>query len=261
MPRVRNLSDSSTVPAVAPAVSNQLAVADSLPAWLAEVPVESAPLDRPTAPYVANASTRSSRWDSLRASGCQDGDFYLTDESGQVFPLRPFRYHLVCAVAYHTAMDAQGEVTAAAAPSGDRPPEGMDEHYLAIVIADLNGVLIPAKLEVRRTKVGAIRPAIAALQQASSPDWPSLSAEHRASASFPLPLGRFLATATTVRRVARSTGNAYHAGTCACRPSTTEERSRLAAALNDAAFLARLEAVRASWDARNVRLQQLAQGV
>lgn len=198
--------------------------------------------------YIGQLQDRSGCKAQALASGCQLGDFYLSDKGG-VTPLRPFRFFLLTAAAFQSEMSATGDVVFATRDLTARRAN-THEHYVTVVLADVNGTWFPAKADFRKAQQQVAAAAIGAVRAAADPDFPKQSDAHKIASVFPQPFGRVVTTVSIEKRVSKSSGQPYYACSGSVAPATLSEIESLAEAFKDPGFLELLDDAKKNFDDR-----------
>lgn len=277
MPKVNNLSSGKASTPTAPAKSNPAPSAPSasngsiqlkednvgaiakqinVPAWLAQSSMPEIS-DREFGGFVGFASTFSEKWIEQSQAGLKDGQIYLYHNK-QYIPLDKIEFFILHGVSYQTLMVGKAGTFKFATKDmslsvDEMPKEGMNvsqQHYVMLVLVNVNGNLIPIKGDFRGTKSGGMESAIRAVEAAATPEWAQLSDRHRVACQFPQPYGRVYVTGTTSRQVSKTTGNPYYRLDCSPQPANLAQLQLLIEAFGDEEFRAALEEAKVNFDSR-----------
>jgi hypothetical protein len=216
--------------------------------------------------YVGFASTKSPSWPTQSAAGLTDGDIHIAYNRG-LTKLMPMTFWLYTHETFKTVMLQSGEISYAtrdttkhAVPPGI-PGRKLETHLVGVAIVDVNGQLVPSKIEARGTKEGCLSGAILAIKQAMDPKWPSLSDAHKVAAAFTFPWGRVANIANTIPKTVQSgenKGAPYKVGTCLSKPSTIEQMKKLTEAFSDKQFQVDAEIAVRAFETRVQQLDNIA---
>jgi hypothetical protein len=244
MPPVRTLTTAAVATPTAEKPQSALAV----PAWAsAPLAVPDEPLKGPRAAFVGVLQGDTGKRQALQAAGCADGDFYV-DDGGAITPLKPLKFWLLQAQPFRTKMAASGDIVAASLDFHDK--SAGDEHVVTLVIVDTGKALVPAKADFRRSQWQVGNDAINGVRRAASPDFPNESDAAKVAAQFPAPFGRIVITASTQRKIGRQSGKPYYEATGVATPASVTDLQRLADAMQDPDFLARVSEAEGSYKYR-----------
>jgi hypothetical protein len=191
-------------------------------------------------PYVSFVDQRSPAFVKLSihlrdlASG--DPVLVLPDPQRPV-KLSPMRFYLLQFFQHYSIVDSTGNITemTRVAPEG---PSDFKEHVESLILIANGETLTPARCTFKTTKVNAIHSAIAALEDAATPDWSGRSPEHRASLAIPHAWARFISTVKLKHATGKASGFAYVAASSTYSPAGPADWELLAKHLQDPAFIA-----------------------
>jgi hypothetical protein len=216
-----------------------------------------------SAPYIGFASPRSQSWEPLRQLfpkiteatpfvGMPGGDFELAD---------PLIFYVVRFRQFWSQRSEDDNYTIQTVEFSD-PGRHSDlrEEFLAACIVQLNQRLVPTVSFFGGTKAGALRQAADTLCQAGSPDWAKRSKAHAATASFPLPFGRFLTQVTIEPKISKEKGRSYQLAVGHVRPATLEELALLTEMMRDVEFRRQFKAALEVYALRLKVLEEIAGG-
>lgn len=175
--------------------------------------------------YGFYASSRSKNYDKCLKAGAAEGDAVISVE-GNLVALKTFKYFLAAAFACRSKMENDGSISAVNLDAKTYRNETPDEHYVTLLIAFVNGKLIPVKFDFRTTKSKAAAEPIRTLHQSITPEWGNLSPQHRDTMAYQIPWGRVVTETTTQRRVSAK-GLVYHETIPVSRPATPDEMKAL----------------------------------
>lgn len=240
------------------------AMAKNVPAWLQKDNSMPETSDREFGGFVGFASTFSQKWPEMSNAGLRDGQIYIYQEKSYI-PLEKLEFFLLMGESYQTLMVGQSGnfkfATKDMSLSVDEMPrEGQNvsqQHYIMLMIVNVNGSLIPIKGDFRGTKSGGMESAIRAVEAAATPEWASLSDKHRVACQYPKAFGRVYITGSTSRQVSKTSGNAYHRLDCSPNPSNIAQLQMLVDAFSNEDFLAKLEEAKVNFDSRVKFLDEL----
>lgn len=228
MPVIKNLTKTET-PAPTTAVARYQSTA---PAMLPDVKPNN------SGSYIACYDKDDDKSaDELDAAGIPLGELYLRLE-GAATRVNPLQFHLLDARMFFTWMNPAGELAKVAAAER----EGLDEHFVTLLLVRVGDKLVPSCSTFRKTKSGIAKTAVAALKAAHDPSWGDKSELHKVTMRVPEPWGRFIVTATTRKQVGKGSGMPYYAGRATVKPVGLDDIARYSAAFQDAEFLEAFEA-------------------
>lgn len=210
---------------------------------------------RAMAPYVVFGHPMSPGWGKFVGSypDAKEGQQFLV-QNEKVTRLDQFRYSLMTAKQYW----AEGDQEGVKAVSLTEKPHPFKEVIEAVVLVYLGELLIPATVQFRSVKTGAVLPAVKALEQAASPDWAKLSQAHELTLVCQKPFMRFFAEVQLGNmKTSKSSGMRYLPASCVIKPTTAVEWKILAAHFsgeNTTAFYAALNEAADTFERRMAEL-------
>lgn len=270
MPTVKNLvSDPVANPVAAPqpaageiakttptggsiAVPSFITQQPALPAGLADVQ------DSGVA-YVGICTNRSKSYAQQIAAGVKDGELYTKTQNGFV-RTHPLRCFFLCGELFKTKMEPTGSVSAATRDmkrSDAHKAAGLEEHVLAVLLVEINGGLVPAQGDFRRTAAPGAIAALKALEQAADPSFATISPAHAVAAQFQAVAGRIVVELSTVKGIGGGSGLPYYKTAANIVPASAEMMKLFAEAITDEPTVAAINAVKASFDARVASFEKL----
>jgi hypothetical protein len=155
---------------------------------------------------------------------CYEGDRYARVEGIQVMDTQ-YRYF--------SKSDSEGQKIAAGPAE---TPETPDENILAVVLVYTADAIIPTVTEFRKTKVRCVRDFISAAARTQSDGWAERQGpigQQLASLGARL---RIIGQITLQQKTAKSSGNIYHLGRCACSVLNDSQVQLLIDAMGDDSF-------------------------
>lgn len=205
---VAKSNDNTTAPALIES-NEQLAI--PLPSFL----------QRDTVPELANslgteylgfADTRSKNWPMLSAAGIPDGSAFILKD-GHLTALQSIDCFVLAGTSYLTHMEGQDMklVYCSKDIKEENPdPEHRQPHYVAVLLVDVEGTLVPIRGDFRGTKSNGIESAFRAVEAAAKPEWLTRSDAHRVTGAFPQPWGRVMHHITTQPTMGKKSGRRFH---------------------------------------------------
>lgn len=226
-----------------PSPTPSSAVSVPLPGFLKQVAMP-ATSNRMNMGYVGFASTQSKKWSLMQQAGLEEGQPYIFHQQAYI-PIDQLEFFLCLSTSYQSMMAGKnGTFIFATADMNEQVEQRIyqnqvvkaEPHYVCLILANLNGIILPIKGDFRGTKSGGMENAIRAVEAAADPDWLKLSDAHKATAAFPEPWGRVYHTITTKRGVSKSNGNPFFAAQCVSNPTTVTHMQLLVSHLKNEEF-------------------------
>lgn len=239
------------------------ASAVAVPSWLQKSTMP-AVQDKQVGNYIGFASSASGKWGEQQNAGLEDGQPFLFRDS-QYQPLKNLSFFLLAGESFKTLMVgkegkfhwASRDLEEEGPTKGSNRPE---EHYVTLMLLDVDGKLIPIKGDFRGTKSGGMASAIRAVEAAGTQQWLSENDRHKVTSAYPHPYGRVYHTMSTHYRVSKTSGNPYFYTTCVCSPSTIAQMQMLIDAFADKEFLLALNEAKTNYDGRISFLDRVVAG-
>lgn len=203
--------------------------------------------------YGVYSSSRSKNYDKYLKAGASEGDAVINIE-GNLVVCKPLKFFLAAAFGCRSKMENDGNISAVSLDIKNYTQAIKDEHFACLILAFVNGSLVPCKFDLRTTKSKAASETIRTLHQAMTPEWANLSPLHAATMSFSVPWGRVITEVNTTRKVSGS-GLAYHEAIPSCRPANTDEMKLLTAAVQDEQFVETFKKIEGEYQKRVVELK------
>jgi hypothetical protein len=229
--------------------SNLPAVAGTVGGYVPAVPETPDNVSGPggSTPYVVFASTRGKSWANAAVAcpGLKESDPVLIRPAPDApVLLSPFRFFYVAGFEYHASRDANGKLTAVS------PTRSKDLHteVEALLLVFTPDGLVPARCTFKRGCTPAAQLAAEMKRKAESPEWGKLSPDHAASLQIPIPFGRFVVTASTGLKLAKTGGKRYPVTEGRVAPTGRAEAEELVNLFADDAGKAAYEAVLNSYN-------------
>lgn len=194
-------------------------------------------------------------------AGAKEGDAVVSVE-GNIIVLRPIKFFIAMAFGCRvkSANDSTGKILAVSLDIKNYTDEIPDEYYATLAVVFANGQLIPCSFDFKTTKARAASDTIKALHQCVTAEWVTLSPQHAATASFPIPWGRVVWNGGTTRHVSGK-GMVYYSTDKDCaRPSTAEEMQALQTAAGNDQFLTAFMEAKNSYDRKVAELRAKVKG-
>lgn len=210
---------------------------------------------QPTAaatPYVVFANRKAEKWDEYKAvfPDLKEGEPLLI-RPAPLTPLRltPMRFAMVQGEHLWTQNETAPPYAATQASLTEQRGQGWTECYEAVILIDLGGKFLPARVSARRALCGAFKTAAQMLASdgetpplVNTDEWFGRSPAHKATAKVPTLAARVLNKVTTGSATAKTTGNVYFTAKASQEPATAEESAAIETALNSPAMKAVAEA-------------------
>lgn len=212
----------------------------------------------PAPPYVQFMTRKAGSWeDTARAiPGLEPGNAVLFRPTERAVRLSPFRCHFVTGKQYWAQTDDSYKLESVRFEPTDEYTEYVD----SVLLLYVGDALIPATCRFRGATCKAAQKMAGALQQAGTPEWGTLSPEHRASLGAPHPFARFFATVSTGAGTARGSGRVFVKADAAISPSGVVEATAVGNAFRDEAFKSALQEIAETYKRRVEEVTEVSGG-
>lgn len=208
-------------------------------------------------PYIAFVSAKSPRFAEWAAaiSDLKEPDALLLRPTP--YPpvrLSPFNLHFLAGTQFWVESDDEGNLVRVSEVE-DRADDSLKECVEAVVLAYLNGGIVPSRVSFRTTKCPAAKTLAHTLKVAATPEWGTFSEQHASTLAIPEPALRFVGTIISAPRTSRG-GRRYYQSSARVRPTSGAELKTLAGVVSDKGFREALETVYGSYEHRLEQLRE-----
>ena len=171
-------------------------------------------------PYVQFLNAKSPSYPKVVAAlpDAQEGDPILMGEK----PVRldPMRFSLIRAKAHYSEVTADGTVLRSTSdPERAATDKKLAEHIECVLLVVTPDGLVPCRCQFKGARLKAVRNALDALKEASSPEWGKKSKDHEASLVATDPRFRFTSTVRITFQTSRTNGFKYALATSVAKPT------------------------------------------
>lgn len=231
----------------------------NLPSILDQKPIEV--VSRFNTPYVTFCHPNSPLWGKIlsKYSDAREAEQYLIS-GDEVTRLAPFKYAILTAKQYWVAGDKE-KITGVSFSEKSHP---YGESIDAVVLCYVNDKLIPASVQFRTTKCGAVHPMISAFAEATTAEWGKKSKSHELTMACQKPWMRFFGTVMLDKpRTSKSSGMVYIPASVVISPTSAAEWKVLAEHLTgdtdtSKEFYRAVEEASSNFERRGKELQEIA---